>query len=143
MNKILSTKVFILSQIIILIFIGLFTGGLYYILNSDQYTSSAIKNYLPVTSRSLSYVLDISTPDDEVLVFDKSLIITGKTNSKSNIVISSSEGASIGIQTDSNGDFSKIIELSKGLNRITVVGFDLNGNTKTLTRDVYFSEEKI
>ncbi len=142
MNKVLSLKAFILSNLIILILSLIFLAGFYYILNSDQFKASPIKSYLPVTNKPISLNLDITNPDDELLVFDKSQVISGKTAPKATVIISIAN-INQGMQADTNGEFSKVIVLNKGLNEITIGVFDNSGNSKTVSRTIYYSEDKL
>ena len=142
MKCILSTKQFILSNLTILILSLIFLGGLYFVLYSDKFNDTLIKQYLPVTTKPISFNLDITNPDDELLVFDKSQVISGKTGPRTNVIISLSE-QNIGLQANGNGEFSKVIVLSKGLNEITIAAFDSEGNSKTVSRTIYYSEEKL
>lgn len=138
----MSTKVFVISHLTILILSLVFLGGLYFVLNSDEIFSSSLKNYLPVTKKPVSLYLNLNSPDDEVLVFDKSLLVSGTTTPKS-VVIISLEKSDAGTEANNKGDFSKIIELSEGLNLITVTSFDSEGNSKQVSRTIFYLEEKI
>ena len=142
MNKVLSTKTFIISHLALLVLSLIFLGGFYYILNADQFNNTPIKDYLPVTTKPVSFNLDITNPDDELLVFDKSLVISGKTSPRASIIISFADQNS-GLQADGNGEFSKVVVLNKGANEILIAAFDSSGNTKTVSRTIYYSEEKL
>lgn len=142
MNKVLSTKIFIVAQALILVLGLIFLGGLYFILNSEQYNKTPLQNYRPVTREPVSFNLEITNPDDEILVFDKSLIVSGRTSSKATIIISNLD-QNMGLQADSNGEFSKVVDLTNGENEIEIAAFDENGNTKSFSRTIFYSEEKI
>ncbi len=102
-------------------------------------TSSA---YNPVTKIPVSFTLEITNPDDELLVFDKSIVVSGKTTPKTTVVIND-DGELSTTEADSNGQFSKVIVLDTGVNKILIHGVDTQGNSKEDHRTVYYSEEKI
>lgn len=142
MDKILSQKVFMVSSFLILLISLIFLSCVYYVLNKDQLTASVFQNYRPVTTKPVSFSLDITSPDDETLVFDKSIVISGKTSPKSTVIISSDD-INLGLQVGSNGEFSQVLELSKGLNNFDIAAFDDKGNSKQISRTIYYSEEKL
>lgn len=141
MDKVLSTKAFIISQILILLISLIFLGGLYFVLYWDRFVPESLQSYIPVTTKPVSFSLEVTTPDDEVYVTEKDLLITGRTLPYSTIVISNADN-NLGLVADSRGEFSKVVELSEGLNEIIVGGFDEKGNSDTATRTVYFSPEE-
>ena len=142
MNKIISAKTFILSHLALLI-IGLtFFISLSIYLNPDYFKAKNLKDYLPVTTKPISFNLDINNPEDELLLFENSTLISGKTSPNATVVISS-EDFDIGMQTNNQGEFSKLIELSEGINLIQITAFDQNGNSKEAIRTIYYSKEKL
>ncbi len=142
MNKPLSSKIFFVSCTLILILSLAFLAGLYFILNSDQFLKSALQQtYRPVTTKPISFSLEIGSPDDETLVFEKDILISGRTNPKATIIITT-DGYT-GLTAGAEGEFSKVVELKPGLNEITVAGFDEKGNYEVITRTIYYSKEKI
>lgn len=145
MNKKLSTKTFIISQLIILIVSLLFLGGLYYILYLQYPTSlskSSLNKFGPVTKEPTTLTLELTTPDDNLLSFQKDLEIAGKTLPHLKILITSSLDDLI-VESKSNGSFLQEFSLSEGVNEIKVVVFDKNGDQKEIERTVYYSKEKI
>ncbi|MBI3486331.1 hypothetical protein HY025_05340 [Candidatus Daviesbacteria bacterium] len=142
MDKTLSPKTFIISHLLILLLSLNFLVGLYYILNKDQLSASVFQNYRPVTIKPVSFSMDVTSPDDETLVFDKSIVISGKTSPKATVIISSDD-SNLGLQANGSGEFSQVIELSKGLNNFTIAAFDEKGNTKQVTRTIFYSEDKL
>lgn len=140
LNQKISTKNFVISQIVIFLFGLTFIGFLYYILNSNPPLGS-LKNYLPVTKEPKSFNLEINT-DDELLVFDNNILISGKSSPYASIVIFTQDKDEATL-ANAKGEFSKIIPLSKGLNNLIVTAFDDEGNSKSQERTIYYSEEKI
>lgn len=142
-NKKLSTKSFIISQV--LIFLGAlgFIFFIYYILNL-QYPS--LKNYSfssgPITSAPASISLDLSDPQDSVLTFKSSALVSGNTAPDS-LVLVTTDTQDIMLTSDSKGNFSTDLSLDEGVNNIQVAVFDKNGEERLQKRVVYYSKEKI
>lgn len=144
MNRKLTTREFIFSQIFILIAGLTFLGTLYYILYLDfpNQSQNSLGRFGPVTKEPATLILELTTPEDDLLVFQKDLEISGKTSPDSQILITSSSD-DIVIQSKHDGSFSSDFELSEGLNEIKIIAFDQNGDQKTLERTVFYSKEKI
>lgn len=140
-DYVLSTKTFIISHIVILLSALFFFGGLYYILYQDKFQPS-FNTYNPVTREPVSLFLEIANPQDEILVYEESLLISGKTGPEFPVIISGSKD-DYGLQSGKDGQFSRILNLSPGVNIIEITAFDPDGNRKTVTKSVYYSEEKL
>ncbi len=140
-DKVLSTKTFILSHLTILILALAFFGGLYYILYPERFATS-VAEYVPITKEPVSLFLEISSPEDDVLVTDGSLVISGKTGPDASVIISS-QATDAALQANSNGEFSKVFTLSPGANIIEINVYDTEGNSKSITKSVFYSEEEI
>lgn len=119
-----------------------FFGGLYYILYQDKFKPSSLPDYSPVTKEPVSLFLEIKSPEDDILVTDPSLIISGQTRPDSAVIISGNL-TDVGMQADNDGQFSKVFPLAPGANIIEITAFDLEGNSKSITKSVYYSQEKI
>lgn len=142
MNKELSTKIFALAHLIILILCLSLLGGLYIILNPEKFVKADLSKYIPVTSKPLSFNLEINNPEDDLLVFDNSLLISGTSAPHAAIVITTQDG-DWGIEANSKGEFQQVIELSMGLNEINIKSFDEKGNEKFEERSIYYSKEEL
>lgn len=142
MHQKLSTSQFILSQVLILILSLIFIGGLYYYLNFEtKLPTNSFSLDTPLTKEPATLSLDIISPDDEVLVFDDDLEITGKTNPNLIVLVSSKQRDKVS-EAKSGGNFSVDFKLDPGINYLQIVVFD-NGEQKSLERTVYYSKEKI
>ena len=141
-RKKLSTKQFIVSLAFILILSLIFLGGLYYILNIQYQQPKNLFLRGPVTMTPKSLILNLDQPDDNLLTFQSSIIISGKTAPAVDILISTDLDDLV-IKSKIDGSFSTILELREGVNIINVIVFDTNGNSKSTQRTVYFSKEKI
>lgn len=142
LNRKLTTKHLILSQILILI-IGLtFLGTLYFILNIQYQKPKNLFLVGPVTTLPKSLLLDLGTPDQDTLSFSSSIIVSGKTGPKKDVLIST-DTRDLVIQSKADGSFSTVLNLDEGVNTIKVVVFDTTGEARSAERTVYFSKEKI
>lgn len=145
-NQPLSTQTFLMSHFALLVVSLVFLGGLYFVLNKDSYSSSSFVNeYMPVTMKPASFSLEIKNPDDESLIATKMLIVSGKTSPKSSVVASLDGTSSVfaGTEADSNGEFQFSVSLASGLNQLEITAFDREGNSKSISRTVYYSEEQL
>ena len=143
-TKKIPAKHFILFQFVILFASLFFVGLLYYILNiqyqlpSHLYSSSGG----PVTSLPKSLRIDLEQPDDNVLVYSSSIIVSGKTAPNKSVFITTDTNDLV-ITSSASGDFSTVLPLDAGINKITAVVFDLVGDSRETARTVYFSKEKL
>jgi hypothetical protein len=140
-DRVLSTKTFVLSHLAILILGLAFFGGMYYFLYPERF-QAVVTQYNPVTKEPVSLFIEITSPEDDVLVTDGSLVISGRTGADTTIIISS-QGNDAGLQSGKDGEFSKVFPLTLGANIIEITAFDTEGNSKTIIKSVFFSEEKI
>ena len=142
-DKEISKTHFIISQFLLL-FLGLsFFLGIYIYLNKDN-PKVSFKNYYPVTKKPTSLSLEINNPDDEIIVSDKNLVISGSTEPFTTLVIFNlASDESLGLEANQKGEFSKIIPLEIGVNIIKLTAFDSSGNPKEETRTIYYTQEKI
>ena len=139
----LSTRSFILSQIIILLVSLLFLGTLYYLLNFyNQVPNKTFFQAGPVTRPPVSLTLELTSPEDNLLTFEGKLLISGKTSPNLQVLITS-ETKDLIIQSKSDGRFSADFDLTEGVNNIAVASFDKTGDQKSIKRTVYYSKEKI
>ncbi len=144
LNKKLSTKTFVISQTLILLFSLILIGILYYILNPT--TFKPVKPYSissnTVTSVPASLTLDINSPDDNSISFDPIILITGKTGPGLDVLISS-ELNDLVIASKTDGTFSTNFNLQLGVNNIQMEAFDKSGDSRSASRTVYYSKEKL
>lgn len=142
MNRPLSAKAFMISQLVILL-IGLsFIGGLHYLLNVQYQSHSPAFLTNPVTSAPKSLILQVSDPDDDSLVFKSRLLLSGKTLPNLAILISTGETSQV-ITSLADGRFSSSINLKEGPNKISLTVFSPVGEEKTVVKNVYYSLEQI
>lgn len=140
-DVVLSTKTFIISHIAILLSGLIFFGGLYYILYQEKFQPAVIE-YNPVTKEPVSLFLEVTAPEDEILVYEDNIIISGKTGPECAVIISS-QNNDAGLQSNKDGEFNKIFQLTPGPNIIEITAFDPEGKSKSVIRSVYYSKEKL
>jgi hypothetical protein len=139
-----------IPKLLLLIALVLGLGvGAYYYYQSTLTNNSLLgflgkpeSTYTPITKENLSLNLEITNPDDEMLVYDKTIIVSGKTNANARLVVNNGKTYTA-LQANDQGEFSKVVDLNLGTNQIVIYAFDEQGNTKTETRTIYYSEEKI
>ncbi|MBI2595151.1 hypothetical protein HYW46_00250 [Candidatus Daviesbacteria bacterium] len=148
-NRQLSAKQFLISHTIIFIAGLAFLGGMHLILNDGKLpccqknpaqTKWALQG--PVTTLPVSFNLEINNPDDDIVIFENTISVSGKTAPNSTVIISVNDNGT-GLQANNKGEFSKVIDLTGGLNTLTITAFDPSGNSKTEVRTIYYSEEKL
>lgn len=144
LNKKLSTKTFIISQLLILITGLVFLASLYYILDVQYQVSDKLYSPSggPVTTAPVSLTLDLQQPDEDSLVFKTPLLLIGKTAPNSSVLITDENDDQV-IVSKSDGSFSATLALNAGVNKITVVVFDATGEQRSTERTVYYSQEKL
>ncbi len=142
LNKKISTKSFIFSQISILIIGLIFIAGLYYLLNIQYQKNDSPFQAGPVTSIPKSLRLNLDSPDDDSLTFQNSVIISGQTAALKDVLIFT-DSQNLVITSKPDGSFSTVLKLDEGVNRIITAVFDTNGESKTVERTMYYSKEKI
>jgi len=141
LKKKLSTQQFIVSHLLILIAGLLFLAGIYFILNIQYQTSSNPFLSGPVTTPPKTLRLDIDT-DDDSLSFQSSIIVSGQTSPFKEVLIFTNTQDLV-ITSKKDGSFSTVLTLDEGVNKITAVVFDKDGDTKVEERTVFYSKEKI
>lgn len=104
--------------------------------------NNLIQGYIPVSSAPKSMNMEIQNPDDELLVFNNTVVVSGKTTPKSSVVIINGQDQ-LGTEADKDGNFQKVVDLQPGINPIQILAFDTEGNSKSDSRTVYYSEEKL
>lgn len=142
--KKLSTKHFILSQLLILLVSLALLAGLFYIVHIQYQKPTKLYSASggPVTTPPKSLRIDLQQPDDDALTFQSSIIVSGKTAPNSEVLIFT-DAYDLLLRSTSNGTFSTVIKLDEGVNKILAVVFDVTGDTRSSERTVYYSREKL
>ena len=132
----------ILFSIIILAVLGV--GGYFGYNQFINHPDTPIVLNLPssVSPRVPGFDLQINNPDDELLVFSKSLTVSGQTSPNATVMFTNGDSDSA-VSASSSGSFTQVLNLNPGLNTITINAFDSIGEAKTVTRTVYFSEDQL
>lgn len=144
MNKKLSAPIFILSNFLILLLGLTFLGGLHYVLNIQYQRPEGLFSPTrgPITSQPASLILTLQQPEDESLVFQGSILVTGKTAPNSEVLVFTQNFDQV-VTSKSDGAFSTTVDLEPGVNNIKAIVFDATGDERAAERTVYFSKEKL
>lgn len=142
LDKKLSPKQFIISQLIILTIGLMFLFGLFYILNVQYQIENNPFLGGPVTTAPKTLRLDLDHPDDDSLTFQSSIIVSGQTSPLKEVLILT-DSQDLILTSKKDGSFSTVLNLDEGVNRIVVAVFDATGDTRYSERTVYYSKEKI
>jgi hypothetical protein len=140
MGKELSTQAFIISMVIISVISLLAIGALYYVLNQDVLLNNV--SYTPATKEPSSFTLEINAPEDNSLVTDPNLVISGSTAAFATLIVTNGEETT-GFAADKDGEFSKIVALKEGPNLLNIMSFDKQGAVKTNQKQIYFTKEAV
>jgi Glucodextranase, domain B len=130
----------------IMVLIGLLVAGVAFYLYQGTKTIPASKlRTVSVTKPSptvapLGVYLNVDSPQDESVVGDKVLSISGKTVPGATVVILTSSSHQV-VQPSQQGDFSTTINLDDGENLIRIISFGPDGLSTTVERTVTFSTE--
>ena len=142
LGKKLSAKHFILSHLFILIAGLIFLSGLYYILNIQYQKPTSLFYGGPVTTSPKTLKIDLDQPDNDSLIFQSSILVSGRTAPLNEVLIFTDTQDLI-IKSKKDGSFSTEINLDEGENKITAVVFDQIGDFRSSERSVYYSKEKL
>ncbi|QQG43221.1 MAG: hypothetical protein HYW45_03395 [Candidatus Daviesbacteria bacterium] len=142
LDRPLSPKIFVISQILILLLGLVFVGGLYYVLNVQYQSSTTPFLSGPVTSAPKSLSLEVTDPSDNRLVFKTNLLVSGKTLPHLKVLISTSEQDQV-VTSSASGSFSASLTLNEGPNKISVTVFSDSGEEKTIIKNVFYLKEQI
>lgn len=121
-----------------------FIAGLDYIFNIQyrQKNGNFLSGNGPVTSAPVSLVLSLDQPDDDSLTFQQSLVVSGKTSSDAQILISTDSQDTV-VEPKNDNTFSTILTLKEGVNNLDVYAFDKTGEQRSISKTVYYSKEQI
>lgn len=142
LTKKLSQKQFIIAHILILIAGLSFLFGLYYILDIQYKQVQKPFEAGPVTTKPKSFTLDLDQPADDTLTFSSQILLSGKTGPLKEVLIST-DTKDLVIKSKPDGNFSTVITLDEGVNKIVAVVFDATGDFRSVERTVYYSKEKL
>lgn len=82
--------------------------------------------------------LTVTEPADNLKTNNSLLAVAGFAEAGSTVKINGKK-----IETSPDGNFNRMIELSTGKNEIAVTATDAAGNTATVNRTVYYSDDKV
>jgi len=134
-------KALTLSLVVLLIIVGLFVGT-NYVLNSKSTTNNSLQALLPIIKKPVSFDLELTNPDDQIISFQSSLVVSGTTSPNIPVIIST-DTDDAEVDSDANGTFSKAVSLTSGLNHIFITAVDTDGSKKEIDREVYYSKDQL
>ena len=140
LTKKLSTTTFFVSQIFILLVSLIFLSLLHYVVNVQYVKSNKYSLRGPVTTAPSILILEVTNPDDNLIIFDSPYLITGKASPKT-VVLISSETEDMVVSAKTDGSFSINFPLTEGPNKITITAFNQKGEERSLERLVYYSKK--
>ena len=142
-NQKISTKFFIVSHILILLLAFVFLGWLYFILYLGNPSESTVKlGEKLFTQKPQTLLIDLDQPDEDSLIFESSILISGKTAPYTDVLIFSDEEDLI-VKSKNDGSFSQSLDLNEGVNKVTALVFDANGQSRFVERSVFYSKDKL
>lgn len=112
---------------------------------SKETVSTASPETIPATpepEKEAEFFLKLDSPKNELLTDEESIVLSGSTLPGATLVILSADGEKI-IGTDSEGNFSLEIELTAGVNFLTVVASDFEGHRASEKLSVVYSTAEI
>ncbi len=140
MNKGIGFATFLLSMFFVL---GL---GLLLIYTFHALIASPPQDTLSfspiVTSKPTAPTLDISSPDDNSLIFDPNILVEGRTTPNTKVLISN-ENSDQFIVSDKYGNFSQTLKLNLGINNLLITAFNNQGQLISDTRMVFYSKQQL
>ncbi len=110
--------------------------------NNTIYAKSKKGTFTSLPSKSYTVIYDIDKPilklhepeDNKQVVSDRTLKISGKTDSNTKIFVNDNQ-----VAVDGNGNFTTTKQLVDGNNNFEIKGVDTAQNTTTITRTVHFT----
>lgn len=91
---------------------------------------------------SAPILLKIQTPENESIVDQEIVKLSGKTDPEAILAIFTEEGELI-IEADEKGKFETDLELTEGANEITVFAFDEDGNEASQSMTIVYSTAEL
>ncbi|MCX6726071.1 MAG: hypothetical protein NT052_02035 [Candidatus Shapirobacteria bacterium] len=110
--------------------------------NESSTQKTAITENGPITNEEEKIFLKILSPDDNSLVNQNKIKITGKTFANVNIAIISEKNENI-LQSDEQGQFTQEVSLVSGSNEVKISAFDNEGNEAQKTLNLVYSTAEI
>ena len=105
-------------------------------------SSKIEKKEITPTLTPTPILLKIEKPQDESIVNQEKISLTGKTDSRAILAIFTEKGELI-IEADEEGRFETEIELIEGANEITVIAFDEEGNEASQSMTLVYSTAEL
>lgn len=140
--KIMKQERVILSFVMVLIGLAV-AGAAFYFYQSSKVVSSkstATSIISPTPTPKPTIYLSITTPDNEIVVSNKTLSIMGKAPPEATILVITDSDQLV-FKPSSQGDFTTTITLDSGLNLINIEAVSPSGEIASVKRTVTYSTE--
>lgn len=139
----MKTERIVLSVVAVLI--GLFVAGIaFYFFQMAQKKPAPAKQEISILPSPTPEIelqgLSVTTPEDEAVLTEKSVEVSGKAKDARVVIISTEEGQTA-VQPDAEGNFKDTITLSTGVNLIHVTAYQPTGKEISKTISVSYSTE--
>jgi hypothetical protein len=131
----------ILSFIMVLIGL-LVAGALFYFYQINKQIPVKLHNAIsptptPKIAKEIIF-LNLTSPNNEIVVNNKTITVTGKTNPDATVIIITKADQQV-FKTTQTGDFKAILTLETDQNLITIISVLPDGESKQIQRVVTYS----
>lgn len=141
MRKEIFYAIFVGSVLGLIIAFGVYrTNSLFKPKEASSTQKTSEKAVVSKSTSSSEFGLSIAQPENEDLVSESPITLTGVTKAGSWITIST-ETEDYMLQAENNGGFAQDVALTGGTNQIVVTAFDEGGNTIEHNLVVVYSTE--
>jgi len=94
------------------------------------------------TNKKEEAFLTVSSPEDNLVTDIASVKIAGRTNPQAVIAIYSQDNEEV-LEASQDGSFSTEFPLKEKLNEITIITQTVNGEEKSVIKDIYYTKEEL
>ena len=127
----------------IMVLIGLLVAGsaFYFYQSQKQAKTPVVQTTIsptPKLTQANVVFLNITSPTDEMVVTNKTLKVSGKTNPEATIIIITKSDQQV-LQPNSTGDFTTTVDLSNDQNLISIMSILPSGESKQIQDTVTYS----
>lgn len=133
-------RLLLVSLIIILIVVV--STEIVLLWQAQEKSSSPVISTVPKVTTKIQepLFLTIESPTESTQVVDQKVVVKGKTLPGTAVAIYS-ETDQTSVESDTSGNFEGTINLTDGINTLTVTAFGENGEEKSVTLDVVYDSQ--
>lgn len=96
----------------------------------------------PITSAPNILTLQLQSPEDNLLTFQSSIVVSGQTAPNTTVLISTNKNNKV-LSSEFDGSFSTVIQLDEGVNSLIIAAVSKSGDQKSIEQTIFYSKEKI